>query len=60
MPNWLFWTFVGLAAWFLVSIVVALLVANLIFRRREAGQRVVVLAGPASMRLGGRGLRRVS
>jgi hypothetical protein len=43
-----------------VSIVVGLLVTNLIFRRREAGRRVVVLAGPVSMRLRGRGLRRVS
>jgi hypothetical protein len=63
MPGWLFWTFVALASWFAVSFVVALLIGNLIGRGREPGRRVVVLAGPVSMRVRvrrGRGLRKAS
>jgi hypothetical protein len=60
MPGWLFWTFVGLTAWFVLSLVVALLLGNLFRRGGDARRRAVFLAGPVALRPRGRGLRKVS
>jgi hypothetical protein len=64
MPGWLTWTLVGLAAWCIVSLVVAFLAGHLLGRQRAEPPRVVVLAGPMAIRVRGRGrgrgLRRAS
>jgi hypothetical protein len=60
MPGWLFWTFVGLAAWCAFSFVFALLISGLFGRERVPKRRLVVLAGTTSVRARGRDLRKVS
>ena len=53
MPGWLVWTLVGLGAWFAASVPLAFL-AGYLLSRGAAPRRVVLLAGPASIRLRGR------
>jgi hypothetical protein len=60
MPGWLFWTFVGLAAWCAFSLVFALLIGSLFGRERVPKHRLVVVAGATSMRARGRNLRKAS
>ncbi|HLB19672.1 MAG TPA: hypothetical protein VK613_11130 [Gaiellaceae bacterium] len=51
MPGWLLWTLVGIGAWIVASVPVALLVGR-VLARRTPRRRVVVLAGPGSNRVG--------
>jgi len=54
MPGWLVWTLVGLGAWFAASVPLAFLAGYLLSRRAAPRHRVVLLAGPASIRVRGR------
>jgi hypothetical protein len=54
MPGWLVWTLVGLGVWFAASVPLAFLAGYLLSRRGAPRHRVVLLAGPASIRLRGR------
>jgi hypothetical protein len=54
MPGWLVWTLVGLGAWFAASVPLAFLAGYLLSRRAVPRHRVVLFAGPASIRLRGR------
>ncbi|HEY8776383.1 MAG TPA: hypothetical protein VIM33_07875 [Gaiellaceae bacterium] len=51
MPGWLLWTLIGIGAWIVASVPVALLVGRVLGRRRAPRRRVVVLAGPGSIRV---------
>jgi hypothetical protein len=51
MPGWLLWTLVGIGAWIVASVPIALLVGHVLGRRRALRRRVVVLAGPGSIRV---------
>jgi hypothetical protein len=51
MPGWLLWTLVGIGAWIVASVPAALLVGHMLGRRRAHRRRVVVLAGPGSIRV---------
>lgn len=54
MPGWLMWTLVGLGAWLVASVPVALLAGYLLSRRPSSRHRFVFLAEPASNRPRGR------
>jgi hypothetical protein len=54
MPEWLVWALVGLGAWFAASVPLAFLAGYLLSRRAAPRHRVVMLAGPASIRLASR------
>jgi uncharacterized membrane protein len=54
MPGWLTWTLVGLGVWLVVSVPVAFFADYLLSRRPASHRRVVLLAGPGSIRLRGR------
>ncbi len=51
MPGWLMWTLVGLGVWVTASVPLAFLVGHLLGRRRAPRGRIVVLAGPRSIRV---------
>ena len=51
MPGWLMWTFVGLGVWVTASVPLAFVVGHLLGRRRAPRGRIVVLAGPGSVRV---------
>jgi hypothetical protein len=51
MPGWLMWTLIGLGAWLAASVPFAFMAGYLLSRRPAPRRRVVVLAGPASIRL---------
>jgi hypothetical protein len=55
MSGWLFWTLVGVGAWIVASVPLALLAGHLLARGRT---RRVVLAGPGSARVRVRGRSR--
>jgi hypothetical protein len=50
MPAWLTWTLVGLGIWVAASVPFAFL-AGYLLSRRSSRRRLVLLAGPASVRL---------
>lgn len=51
MPGWLMWTLIALGAWLAASVPFAFLAGHLLSRRPAPLRRVVLLAGPASIRL---------
>jgi hypothetical protein len=51
MPGWLTWVLVGLGLWATASVPLAFLVGHLLGRKRAPRGRVVVLAGPGSIRV---------
>jgi hypothetical protein len=58
MPGWLTWTLVGLGAWIVASVPLAFVGGHLIGCGRPTRGRIVVLAGPASIRVRARGRSR--
>jgi hypothetical protein len=58
MPGWLIWTLVGLGAWLASSVPFAFLAGFLLSRRPAPRRRVVIVAGPESIRLRQRALSR--
>src|SRR6266568_8096298 len=51
MPGWLMWTLVGLGAWIAASVPLAFLAGRLLRHERKTRRRVIVLAGPGSIRV---------
>jgi len=58
MPGWLLWTLVGIGAWIVASVPIALLAGRLLARRRAPCGRFVAVAGPESIRVRVRGRSR--
>jgi hypothetical protein len=54
MPGWLIWTVIGLAAWTVASLPLALLAGCLLTGRRAPRSRIMALPGPKSIRVRGR------
>jgi len=51
MPGWLMWTLVGLGGWSAASVTLAFLAGRLLRHGRTTRRRVIVLAGPGSIRV---------